>query len=262
MTALLSLQHAFQQYLMSADNLEGVLPEIVADHLPKEKRLKIYFDAYRIRLMEILKLDFSKTYVLLGEDLYFQAFTAYLNAHPSSHFNVRYFGQQFPQFLRDCSPFCDEPIFAEMADFEWTLMSTLDAEDAHVLSLNDLQQVPQEDWPKLMFKFHPSVKHVAYEWDTPPLWKSIDNEEPPRAAKKLSQPQHWLIWRKGISSRYESISNEQVTLFNLLSESGYCFSEILESLNQTMPEEKVPEFAISHLQHWIEEELISGIEVK
>lgn len=258
MSTLLNLQTAFQEYLMLG-HPQDITRAIVEDHLPIEKRLKIYFDAYRIRLKEVLQLDFAKTVVLLGDDLYHQAFIAYLNAYPSTHFNVRYFGKHFSQFLRDCSPFNQEPAFSEMADFEWNLMHTLDAADAEILPITALASIPEDAWAALTFRFHPSVQCARYDWDTPELWKAIDQEAPPRAAVKLMNAQHWLIWRKGLTSQYQSISLEQAQLFRDIT-AKLCFSECLENLTDCMPADQVPQFAIAQIQTWIQHEMISGLQ--
>ena len=257
MANLVTLQNNFQAFLLTG-NQSGIESLIVKDHLSKEKRLKIYFDAYHIRLNEILVQDFPKTFILMGEDLFDKAFLAYLNAYPSTHFSARYFGQHFSQFLKDCSPFNEEPIYAEMAEFEWTLMGTLDAQDAPVANLTQMSTLSPEGWSYFQIAFHPSATLVAYQWDTPLLWKTIDQEEPPRSAVKQTEPQHWIIWRNDLKSMYQSLTKSQAQLFKLFAE-GYCFSEILEKLSETMPMEEVPQFAVSHLQFWIQQALVSKI---
>lgn len=257
MTNLLALQNGFQDFLLTGNSAE-INALIVADHLPKEKRLKIYFDAYRIRLKEILSQDYPKTVTLLGDTLFDRAFEIYLNTYPSTHFSVRYFGQHFSRFLKESSPFNEEPIYAEMAFFEWTLMGTLDAQDAPIAKIEQLQNFSPEDWSYFKITFHPSVTLVACEWDTPLLWKAIDQEEPPRSAIKLTQPQHWVVWRNELRNLYQSLSAAQTQLFVLFSE-GLCFSEILEKLSEIMPVDDVPQFAVSHLQFWIQQRMVSRI---
>lgn len=260
MSKLAEVQTDFQEYLIDIKNKSSALSHIISDHLSNEKRAQIYFNAYRIRLKEILQQDFPKTDTLLGEDLFIKAFILYLDAHPSRHFNVRYFGQHFAHFLQETKPFSDDPIFSEMADFEWRLMGTLDAKDSDALTPGQLSAVPAEKWPQLRFSLHPSVSLTSYEWDTPQLWKLIDNEEHPRAPTKLNAPQHWLIWRKDLCSRYESISPVQAEYLQWLADSNP-FSKVLENLQGHMPEEKVVEFAVSHLQYWMEQQVIAQFEV-
>lgn len=257
MSKLIDIQNGFQGYLLTGE-IASILPAIIEDDLPKEKRLNIYFDAYRLRLLDITQQDYSKTLVLLGEEQFEQAFLAYLKAYPSTHFSARYFGQYFSQFLKDCSPYSEYPVFSEMADFEWALMSTLDAADAPLITQTELNNLPEDAWSNLKLSFHPSVILKSYQWDTPFLWKSIENNEAPRNPTLLKEAQHWLIWRKGLRSLYHSISPAQALLFNSMRQ-GLCFHECLEKLNEIMEEAEIPAFAISNLQFWIHSEMVSGI---
>ncbi len=259
MSKLIDIQNGFQGYLLTGE-IASILPAIIEDDLPKEKRLNIYFDAYRLRLLDITQQDYSKTLVLLGEEQFEQAFLAYLKAYPSTHFSARYFGQYFSQFLKDCSPYSEYPVFSEMADFEWALMSTLDAADAPLITQTELNNLPEDAWSNLKLSFHPSVILRSYQWDTPFLWKSIENNEAPRNPTLLKEAQHWLIWRKGLRSLYHSISPAQALLFNSMSQ-GLCFYECLEKLNEIMEEAEIPAFAISNLQFWIHSEMVSGITI-
>ena len=252
MTNLSLLQSQFQDYLMngSSQMLENVedCPRFGAD-----KRLKVYFDAYRLRLLEILKLDFEKTHTLLGDEHFENAFHLYISAHPSTHFSVRYFGQHFPEFLKTTAPFNAHPILSEMAYFEWLLSYTLDAEDAKPVHHDALAKLSPEEWPTLRFKFHPSVISHVFEWNTAALWQLIDKEEPPQAPEKQATPIRWIFWRKGIKCYYHSCNEIENKLFSAISE-NQDFSQICENLLEILPEDEIPLKTAQILNQWIQEE--------
>lgn len=186
--SLHQVQNLFQCYL-TEDALEGILPEITDDaRLGARKRLGVYFDAYRLRLLDIMKIDFEKTYTLLGDHGFEEAFFGYLKGHPSTHFSVRYFGQHFADFLAKTAPFSEHPVVSEMATFEWLVSHTLDAADAPVLTQEDLSVVSPQDWPFLTFALHPSVISTCFHYDTPALWQDIDAEKDPRPRKSCLNP--------------------------------------------------------------------------
>lgn len=253
MTQWLSLQTRFQDYLMNecADMLQHVAED---SHFSAEKRLKVYFDAYRIRLMEILKLDFEKTHTLMGDEQFDNAFYGYLKTHPSHHFSVRYFGQYFPQYLNETAPFKSIEVFSEMAYFEWSLSYTLDAPDAPALSHDTLTKTLPDAWPTLRFDFHPSVISHRFEWDTPALWLLIDKEEPPRGPIKQPIPLRWIFWRRGLRSYFQSCNEYEDRIFEAI-ENAQDFSEICESLLDILPEEEVPMIVAQTLNKWVQEEL-------
>ncbi len=257
MQALKELQSQFQNYLMNGSTL--VLPEIVNDKkLSAEKRLKVYFDAYRIRLMEILKLDYPKTHTLLGDDGFEEAFHQYLSQYPSEHFSVRYFGQHFSRFLAQTKPFSESLVFSEMAHFEWAVSYTTDAKDCMIVTPASLSAIPLENWPDLQFQFHPSVINHAFHWDTPQLWQDIENEKPPRQPIAQPVPIRWLFWRKGLKSLFQSCSPAEDKMVLAVLD-GKPFGEICECLMDILPEEEIPMFAAQTLYKWVHEEMISQV---
>jgi hypothetical protein len=255
MTGLHTLQTRFQDYLIN--DSAGMLQHVAEDpRLCAEKRLKIYFDAYRIRLLEILKMDFEKTHTLMGDEQFEKAFHHYLKTHPSEHFSVRYFGQYFPKMLKEVSPFSSVPVFAEMAHFEWSLSHTLDAKDAPIVSHDILSTLDPDKWPTLKLQFHPSVISQRFEWDTAALWLLIDKEEPPRPPEKQPTALRWMFWRKGLRSYFQSCNDYEDNIYAAI-ENGHDFTAICEGLLDILPEEEVPLKAAQTLNKWVQEELLT-----
>ena len=80
MSALIAIQDAMQDWLLQRDaGLAALVDAGDATH-----RLRIYADAYRLRLVEVLGNDFPATKAALG-DAGFDALAAdYLQAHPAA----------------------------------------------------------------------------------------------------------------------------------------------------------------------------------
>ncbi len=255
MPVLKSVQDDFQRYLTKGDS--SIRPEIVDDaRLGANKRLRIYFDAYRIRLNEILKLDFPKTHTLLGDDAMDEAFSLYLENYPSTHFSVRYFGRHFSQFLASTKPYADFPVFAEMALFEWSVSHTLDAKDASIVTQEALTQVDPEQWADLVFSFHPSVMSQLFYWDVPQLWQDIEQEKEPRQPKRQETPVRWVFWRKGLRSLFQSCTQTENIMFQGVLEKK-SFAEICEDLIDIVPEDAIPMSVAQTLFKWISDEMIA-----
>jgi hypothetical protein len=53
-------------------------------------------------------------------------------------------------------------IAAEMAAFEWALSLGFDAENASILTLQDLAAIPLKNWAALKFRFHLSLYGCLY----------------------------------------------------------------------------------------------------
>ena len=257
MTTLFTMLDSFQHYLISGEDKE-ILPTIVEDHISAQNHLKIYFDAYRLRLLDILQIDFPKTLTLMGEEHFEVAFHQYLSQYPSTHFSVRYFGQHFMRFLRETKPYADHTVIAEMAQFEWSLMDTLDAANAPITSLEDLSQLPQDRWANLSLVFHPSLRIISCQWNTPNLWKMIDSEAEPIPPTQNLESKTWLLWRHELRSLFQSLTLEQEMLFQNF-HSGLNFSEVMEILSNQMDmdETQLPTFALQNMQSWIQSGMVS-----
>lgn len=89
------------------------------------------------------------------------------------------------------------PIAAEMAQFEWTLSLAFDAEDAPILSLQDLASIPAESWADLKFKFHPSMQLVTFKYNVLRVWQALNAEEAPPKVTQINEP--CLVWRKDLN---------------------------------------------------------------
>jgi hypothetical protein len=139
-----------------------------------EERLAIYANAYRLRLLEALGTDYPGLHTLLGDDEFDAMGRAYIAAHPSSYFSLRWFGEHMGEFLRTTEPYSKYPVFAEMAAFEWAKSDAFDATDSAVVCINDMAAIPPDAWPGLRFVPHASLRRLDLRWNVPTVWKAID----------------------------------------------------------------------------------------
>ncbi len=260
MSKLAQLQGDFQAYLREHQNKTMSSKIVDGEPMTADRKLNVYHEAYRIRLLEVLRIDFPKLEIILGEQAFTEVGLSYIDQYPSTHFSVRYFGQSFEKFLSGHKPYSDYPFMIEMVNFETALMESLDAADDAILTLQDLSQIAPEMWPSLSFSFHPSVHTRVYKWDTPLLWKDIEQDNPPRQPTELKEKESWVMWRQDIRSKYESMSPVQKILYPLIAQND-CFAQMAETLSQHFDESEVPLLLVQNLQYWIEHGLISKVKV-
>lgn len=262
MTTLDTLQRVFQDYLIHPDNnhIETFTAEEKA--LPKAEQLAIYYNAYRLRLLDILAEDYPKLLLFMGEAAFDDCAILYLDAHPSRNFSVRYFGQHLSAFLRNTKPYADSPFLAELATFEWALNDTLDAPNAEIFQLETLQTIPGEKWGDLQFMFHPSLQVLHFEWDTVKLWQTLeqakDSARDLSIPIQLSKPITWIAWRNDLQSQYRSLTEIQALMLQIL-QANQSFAELCERLCEFVEEEQVPETALAFIQQCIQDKIISKV---
>ena len=101
MSHLAQLQSDFQAYLLDSKKGVAFAQKIINDKkVGAKKRLSIYADAYRLRIIEALETAYPKLGVLLGDDLFDATARSYINAHPSFYRNMRWVGDKMDAHLR------------------------------------------------------------------------------------------------------------------------------------------------------------------
>lgn len=253
-THLAQLQSAFQSYLIDSEKGAAFTASVVDDpKLGTKKRLGIYFDAYRYRIIEALAAAYPKLNLLVGDDLFEQIARVYIADYPSTYQNIRWYGSHMRSHLLSFLP--QHPIAAEMAAFEWAISLAFDAEDTPELKLQDLAEVPPQDWIGLSFKFQPAMQVIRLRWNVVPVWNALNMEETPPALKQESSYTSWLIWRKYLNPQFRSMSEMEVIALNI-AKSGATFAEVCTSLESEFSDEQAMVTAAQFLAGWLEEGLI------
>lgn len=257
MSELEQLQSGFQAYLMNDLSGASFTRFIVNDgRVSVEKRLGIYFDAYRLRLIEALSAAYPKLKMLLGDDLFDSVARAYINDYPSAYRNIRWYGDRLEQHLQFTVP--QHPIAAEMAHFEWTLALAFDAEDTPELTLQDLAAIPADSWGGLQFRFQPALQLISLHWNTVAVWKALDAEEVPPAPVEHGHHTTWLVWRSDLNPQFRSLPEVEFAALQMAIK-GASFSEICAALESDFDSENAMLTAAQLLSGWIENGLISAV---
>ena len=258
MNTLLKSQENLLAWLLHGD--EQIKAQIVeTTKVNANTRLGIYAEAYRLRLLEALQDSFPALHTLLGDQRFQDLGLAYIEAYPSQHFSIRYFGNHLSDFLATTPIYQKTPILHEMAVFEWTLRDVFDAADSTTISLETLHQISPEQWENLHFQFHPSVRRIDFNWNVPQLWKAIEQDEAPIEPQKNEYPIGWLFWRKDLKTFFRSLTVDEAWALDAIFE-NHNFAEICAGLCEWIDEMNAAQRAADLVLTWINEALITAIE--
>ena len=257
MSQLAQLQADFQAYLIDDIRGRSFTEAIVNDtKVGVKKRLSIYADAYRLRIIEALANTYPKLQALLGEALFNKTARSYIIEHPSTFRNMRWYGHEMRAHLLYTLP--EYPIAAEMAAFEWALGLAFDSADTPILALQDLANIPPENWADLRFKFQPAIQVLPLRWNTIAVWKALDAEEQPPVLEQLSIYTTWLIWRKNYNAQFRSMEELEVLALHLAMTNA-SFGETCEKLLEVMNDDATM-LAAQYLAGWLEAGMISELQ--
>ncbi|MBL4828018.1 MAG: putative DNA-binding domain-containing protein [Spongiibacteraceae bacterium] len=218
-------------------------------------RLNIYHNAYHLRLRETIDTDHSVLGSFLGDDLFNLMVNGYITQHPSNFSSLRQYADALPRFLAETPPFSEHPVIAEMAHFERRLLTAFDAAQAQRLTSEQIQQMPQDRWPTLSFRFHPSFQLINTQWNTVEIWQALKKEnDPPQAIKENTS---WQLWRnRDRLTQFKSIGNEELVLMKMAL-SGATMEALCKQLLKAHDEQSAPQKMVNYLLLWIQQGVLS-----
>jgi len=253
--SLREIQENFQDYVLQHEQ-PAIRDSVVSTaKVNADVRLNVYKNAYSLRLIEILASYFPMLQQWVGEDVFNNMMLKYIEAYPSNHFSVRYFGRHFHQFI--ANDFL-KPEQAEMAYFEWSLEGALDAIDGPHLIIDDMAKIPPESWAGLQLQPHPSACLIKLYYNVPEIWLALKDEKSPPAVAKQKDSAMWLLWRWQTQAYFCSLSEQQLWMFTALQQ-GQSFADICEGLSEMMPEDDVALFAGNNLSGWVNEGVFTAM---
>lgn len=258
--SLSRLQQAFQAYVHQpaaklGEIIDGVQPDT---RVSAEDRLGIYANAYRLRLLEALLVDYPGLHALAGDEEFDGIGRAFIDAQPSSFYNLRWYGGALPDFLRTAEAFREYPVLAEMADFEWSLSTAFDAHDDPVLKIDDIARVAPEAWAEMRFRPHTSVQFVNLTWDVVSVWKAAKEEREAEAPARHEAPVRWIIWRFELRTLFRSMAQDEAAAFDALVH-GATFGDICETLLEWHEPDAVAARAAELLKQWAHAGLLTEL---
>lgn len=256
MSSLAQQQRDFQEHVLRRS--PAIEAQIIGTtRVPALTRLGIYSGAYGSRLAESLGKSFPVVVKLLGDEEFEKLAAAYVRAHDSPFFSIRYYGDRLAEFLSAEPIYCEHPLLAEMARWEWCIAAVFDAADAQALTAQSLTAIAPEQWAQLRFKWHPSVTRLALRWNAPEIWQAFNEEREPPEPRASADSVPWLLWRRELSSYFRSLTPGEASALDA-ARSGWPFGELCELLCQEVGPAEAPARAAALLRGWVTSGLIIG----
>ncbi|MDD1783143.1 DNA-binding domain-containing protein [Enterovibrio sp. ZSDZ35] len=249
---LQDIQSSFQQLVLNTECVDASWVSRSADSLSPKDRLAIYHNAYRVRLIDVLRDTFGHTVTYLGDEWFNQLARDFVQDHHSTHNNIGFYGTAFPAFLAEQLP--DDLDVAELAELDWTLRRAFDGADSGVMTMEHLQILAQNT-TNIVLETVPTLCLVTQRFNTLDIWHAIDQDNSPPVAKQLANPVDVLVWRKGYSPHFRSISPLETVAIKSVRE-GQSLDVIGETLVAQFPDDNVPVLFGQMLPRWIADELL------
>ncbi len=257
MSDLAALQRAFQRHVdRPRRTMERAV--VATPRAGAARRLGVYADAYRSRLVDALGNDYPALARLLGERGFDRMMREFIAAQPSRHPNLRWYGGELARFLARAQRGRRRPLLAELARFEWALGLAFDAADAPLATADDVARLPAADWPEMRLRLHPSVQLLGLRSNAPQAWRAATGGRKPPPARLRSQPARWVVWRKEFEPFYRELPAAEAWALGAAAR-GREFAALIGGLRRFAGTAGAPQAGAQLLRNWLSEGLISGI---
>lgn len=250
-------QQEIEAYLLSADATPNPTLRVSllgSAALSAEQGLAIYHSAYRARLLEALRGDYAAVHGWLGDDEFDALGSAYIAAHPSRHYSLRWLGAELASFIEGYLVPAQAAPLSELARLEWAFTLAFDTPDAQPLSLAQMAELPAEDWPELRLRYVPSVQWLACRFNSLAIWRALKEQGEFPGSQALEQEELCLIWRDGLVSRYRSLGRGEATALQGMALKGWSFAELCAQLGEYG--DHAPLQAVTWLRQWLSDGLL------
>lgn len=250
-------QAQVQAYLLNPDSQPN--PELRTSllgsaALSAEQGLAIYHNAYRARLLEALRGDYPAVHGWLGDEEFDALALAYLNAHPSQHFSLRWLGAKLAAFIDGYLIPAQAAPLSELARLEWAFTLAFDAPEGQPLSLAQMAELPAEDWPALQVRLLPSVQWLACRHNSLAIWRASKEQSDFPGSQSLAEVETCVVWRDQLITRYRSLAADEATALRGMTEQGWTFAELCAQLSELG--EQAPLQAVTWLRQWLSDGLL------
>jgi len=253
MSSLRELQLALQEQV-----LRGA-PAIVAEvrrsrGLDAAGRLAIYANAYALRLIEALRDSFPALAQTMGPAPFDAMARAYVEARPSRHASIRWFGEQLADHLRARG----SDVLADIARWEWTLGTVFDGPDVAPVGLDAVTSFAAADWPSLQIAFCRNLQRVAVRADAVQAWRAATSGTGDSPPAQHDATIEWIVWRRDLATTFRSLLTDEAWAFDA-ARRGATFGELCEGLAMRVGEDSATMHAASLLKQWLADGCVAAL---
>ncbi|WP_052135076.1 HvfC/BufC N-terminal domain-containing protein [Sphingomonas sp. 37zxx] len=256
MTQLLHVQNDFLACL-----LDDSAPLPSGWNARRAAGMAVYRNAYRARLIDVLRDTFERTARLVGDDAFLQAAAHHLIMHPPTNWTIDLAGEGFAHTCAEL--FANDPDVAEVAWLEWEMHRAFTAADSEPLTLADFTAATADfhagQWDELRLALIPSIALRPVTHDLVRLWETLADPLQVSEVAKLRQPTWVLVWREGEQPAFGLVPQAEGLALAVLQRGG-TFGGVCAALLNHADAADAAAMAAAMLLNWLEIGLIATIE--
>ncbi|ARN82672.1 DNA-binding domain-containing protein [Methylocystis bryophila] len=257
---LAELQSAFQSAVLSGAAKDSKMLACLTKPAARDRAagFGVYVKGYRLRVAEYLEEDFPALKSLLGDKRFDALVSDYLAASPSRTRNARYFSTRLPDFMQESDKWRGEAQALGVALLERALTDAFDAPDGDACALQTLAAHAPQDWPRLVFAFHPSLRVLRLPAGVVGLYEALSSEGKTPLPEAQDGEEAAAVWRSGFDPAYRALETDEFLALNEAL-AGKSFGAICQLVAFQQDEASAPERLAQFLINWFSDGLVVAI---
>lgn len=271
-THLGSLQAALYELITAPEGVASRLRERAAEGRPLDldaivragprmgaaERVDVYANMYFYRILEVLRDEFAKVVVVVGDAAFHDLVTDYLLECRPAHPSLREVGARLPSYLSRHPLGVVTPFLAELARLERAHLELFDGADCPALSLDAVRRLAPEALPDLELRAIPCHAVLANDFEVSSTWTALEARGPAGALPPgpAARAETLLVWRQDLTVYHRRVDADEAPLLRRLG-GGPSFAHVCEQLLETVDAEAAPARAFELLGRWITDGLIA-----
>lgn len=229
-------QQLFSQAALEGDQSESY-PRLLETLTPGgtltgPDAIGVYANGVTVRLTEALGETFEAVWWVCGDEDFFALTKHFIQAQPSTTYNLSKYGKEFPEFLDEVSPFPDLPFLGDLARYEWLFKELFHTGQHESVSPDSIQSLTED--ATIRFRFGHAVRLFASRYAIYDLWKlrgTAHEGEPPA---EWDHPQFLLLYKKDRQIYINEVGEAEFSVLNALGE-GQSIETALHSATEAHP---------------------------
>lgn len=254
MSALRELQQQMLRAVISArpPHMIEVRGDAIAD---EHSRLDVYRHGYRTRLSDALANEFAGLQKMAGRR--FRALLdAYIDAHPSAHYSIRWHGARLAGFLERAHR--NTPQLAEMAHLDWAISTAFDAADETRMSADALASLPPDAWADLRLVLANHLQMLPCTCNVDAFRRAADHGTERPHLRRHATPRHMLVWRLDTTVHYRRMDEDEWQILTA-AQRGVPFARLCTLLATQHGETAALARMVSLLRTWLDAGLLHSL---
>ncbi|MEM7194144.1 MAG: hypothetical protein AAF402_04280 [Pseudomonadota bacterium] len=156
----------------------------------------------------------------------------------------------------------DQPLLADMYEFELRLDSSARSEWLEPVPSNMLGVFAEEQWPDLKIEFQPGLHVIQSRWDLITMRQALIAEPTSAFLPEIGEAGFWLVLPSRNETRIRSSSEEEISALRKF-EAGERVSEIFETSDNETEEQTLEKLnrAVVLISDWCDENIVVDIGV-